>query len=80
MNNGLSKKRKVMNYLMSGRPISGSQARHLYDVQNIRATMSDIKEQVERYGNLRIVTSQNSNGTTQYQMKRVVLADPAQFA
>jgi len=51
----------------------------LFGVRNLRATISDVKEQVERYGNWRIVRTEGRDGSTRYSMKRVELKDPSNF-
>jgi len=55
----ISKKRKVINYMASGRSISAAQARSMFGVQNLRATISNIRETVEQFGNW---TIENDNG------------------
>ena len=75
-NNTLTKKRRVMNYLANGKGLTANEAKARFGVGNLRATISDIKSQVEQYGNWRIVTSETSTGKTRYGMKRVVLVDP----
>jgi hypothetical protein len=74
-----SKKSQVLEYLHSGRGLTASQARRMFDVANFRATISNIKEQVERYGNWRIVTSENRDGETRYSLKRVRLVGPSNY-
>lgn len=51
----ISKKRKVINYMSRGRSITPAQARRMFGVQNLRATISDIRETVGQYGNWEIV-------------------------
>lgn len=74
-----SKKSQVIEYLHSGRGLTACEARKMFGVRNFRATISNIKETVERYGNWRIVTS-NSNGDTRYSMKRVRLVGPSNYS
>ena len=64
----LSKKRKVLNYLASGKSLTAAQAMSRFGVRNLRATMSDIRDQVERYGNWQIMTEMTSNGHVRYSM------------
>jgi len=52
--NTLTKKRQVMNHLSRGWGIDAREAKVKYGVKNLRATMSDIREQVERFGNWEI--------------------------
>ena len=55
----LSKKRQVINHLSRGWGIGTREALTKYGVRNLRATMSDIREQVEQYGTWEIVTDSN---------------------
>jgi len=55
-NSNISKKRQVINHLYRGWGIDPREARTKYGVRNLRATMSSIRELVERYGNWEIVT------------------------
>ena len=75
----MSKKSQVIEFLHTGRGLTASEARKMFGVRNFRATISNIKETVERYGNWRIVTS-NSNGETRYSMKRVRLVGPSNYS
>ena len=54
--NTLSKKRQVINHLSRGWGIDAREAYNKYGVRNLRATISNIREQVEAYGNWEIVT------------------------
>lgn len=72
----VSKKRRVLDYLTTGRSLTGSQMRRKFGVANPRATISDIREQVEKYGNWAVVNNGTYGGETQYALKRVVLVDP----
>lgn len=64
-----TKKRRVMDYLASGRTLTANQARSRFGVGNMRATISNIKGQVEQYGNWEIVTSETPSGLTEYGME-----------
>lgn len=55
-NKNLSKQRQVINHLYRGWGIDSREAEAKYGVRNLRATMSSIRELVERYGNWEIVT------------------------
>jgi hypothetical protein len=79
MSNIQTKKRSVINYLASGRSLTPNNAYRLFGVRNLRATISDVREQVEKYGNWRIVRSENRNGDSSYTMKRIQLVDPSNF-
>jgi hypothetical protein len=68
-NNNVSKKRRVLNYLSSGRGITAAEARSRFDVKNLRAMMSDIRTLVERYGNWEIETEETRTGATRYFMR-----------
>ena len=74
-----SKKSQVIEFLHSGRGLTASQARKMFGIANFRATISSIKEQVERYGNWRIVTSDSREGETRYSLKRVRLVGPSNY-
>jgi hypothetical protein len=74
-----SKKRSVINYLASGRSLTQERAYRLFGVRNLRATISDVREQVEKYGNWRIVRGESRAGDSTYSMKRIQLVDPANF-
>jgi len=63
-----SKKRRVMDYLASGKSLTANEARSRFGVGNMRATISNIKEQVEQYGNWEVTTSQSPSGITRYAM------------
>ena len=69
MSNTLSKKRRVMDYLAKGNTLTPAQASSRFGVGNMRATISNIKEQVERYDNWEIVVGETPNGITNYGME-----------
>lgn len=71
----MTKKDSVIAYLSTGATLSSDEARHLFGVKNFRATMSDIREQVERFGNWRI-TRKVRNGETRYAMRCVSIYGP----
>jgi len=64
----LSKKRRVINYLSAGRGLTANEARARFGVQNLRATMSDIRREVESYGNWEVVSEETATGKTRYFM------------
>ena len=68
MSNTLTKKRRVMDYLAKGGTLTASQAKSRFGVANMRATMSNIKEQVEAYGNWSVTTDDSPSGKTSYGM------------
>ena len=49
----LSKKSQVMNHLTRGRGLSPSEAKTKFGVRNLRATISDIREEVQQQIELR---------------------------
>lgn len=69
MSNTLTKKRRVMDYLAKGGTLTASQASSRFGVGNMRATISNIKEQVEAYGNWSVTTEDTPSGKTRYGME-----------
>jgi len=65
----LTKKAKLMNHLAKGNDITPKQAFSRYGVKNLRATMSNIKTQVEKYNNWEVTTRTLDNGATCYGME-----------
>jgi len=63
-----TKKQRVMNHLARGHDITSKQAFSRFGVKNLRATMSNIKDQVERYGNWEVDSRELDNGATCYSM------------
>jgi len=63
-----TKKQRVMNHLARGNDITAKQAFSRFGVKNLRATMSNIKSQVEAYGNWEVTTRTLDNGATCYGM------------
>jgi len=63
-----TKKQRVINHLARGHDITAKQAYSRFGVKNLRATMSNIKEQVEAYGNWEVTTRTLDNGATCYGM------------
>ena len=68
MSNTTTKKRRVMDYLAAGNSLTAGQARGRFGVSNMRATISDIKSQVEKYGNWTVSTGSTKTGLTSYSM------------
>ena len=68
MSNTLTKKRRVMDYLAKGGTLTASQAKSRFGVGNMRATMSNIKNQVEAYGNWSVTAEDSPSGKTSYGM------------
>ena len=67
--NTLSKKRRVINYLSSGKGLTPAEAKSRFGVGNLRATISDIRSQVEAFGNWEITSESTSTGKTRYFME-----------
>jgi hypothetical protein len=66
----ITKQNKVINYLSKrGRTLTAAEARARFGVQNLRATISDIREVVEEFGNWRVETRISPTGRTQYLMR-----------
>lgn len=63
-----TKKARLMNHLSRGHDITPKQAFSRFGVKNLRATMSNIKEQVEKYNNWEVTTRTLDNGVTCYGM------------
>ena len=63
-----TKKRRVLDHLTRGNDITSKQAFSRFGVKNLRALMSDIKGQVEAYGNWEVSSRQLDNGATCYSM------------
>ena len=63
----ISNRRRVLNYLASGKTLTSSQAASKFGVKNFRAMISDIRSQVEAFGNWE-VTQTVRNGETVYGM------------
>ena len=64
----LTKKARLMNHLAKGNDITPKQAFSRFGVKNLRASMSNIKSQVEAYGNWEVTTRTLDNGSTCYGM------------
>ena len=68
----LTKKRRLINYLYSGggvdNGISANEAKAKFGISNLRATISDVKQRLEAYGNWEIV-AEDCNGKTRYFME-----------
>ena len=65
----ISNKRRIMDYLANGGSLTAAEAASRFDCGNFRATISDIKSQVERYNNWAIVTQPTkTTGKNRYAM------------
>ena len=65
----ISKKRRVMDHLSKGNMLTAAQARSRFGVGNLRATISDIKNTVEQFGNWSVVNGNTPGGKTAYGME-----------
>ena len=63
-----TKKQRVMNHLARGHDLTSKQAFSRFGVANLRACISNIKTQVEAYGNWEVTTRTLDNGATCYVM------------
>ena len=64
----MSKKRKVINYLANGKGLTSNEAKSRFGVGNLRATISDIRDTVEAYGNWEVVSEDTKSGVSRYFM------------
>ena len=58
-----------MDFLAKGGTLTASQASSRFGVSNMRATISNIKEQVEAYGNWSVSSDDSPSGKTSYGME-----------
>ena len=65
----LTKQDRVMNYLMKGKTLSQDSAFTMFNVGNLRATISDIKPLLKTEG-FNVVTTTGRNGETRYAAAR----------
>ena len=63
-----TKKRRVLDFLAAGNTLTAGQAKSRFNVGNMRATISDIKSQVEKYGNWSVTKGSSKSGLTTYGM------------
>ena len=62
-------KRRVLDHLAKGNTLTASQAGSRFGVKNFRALISNIKSQVEQYGNWSIYSNDTPTGKTMYGME-----------
>lgn len=65
----ISNKRRIMDFLSNGNTLTSAEASSRFNCGNFRATISDIKSQVEQYGNWEITSEETSTGLTRYFMQ-----------
>jgi hypothetical protein len=61
----ITKQDRVMNYLLRGRTLSQESAYNMFEVANLRATISDIKPELRAQG-FKVVTTTGRQGETRY--------------
>jgi len=67
-NSPISAKRQVLNHLVNGGSITPAKAMSRFGVKNLRALMSNIRTQVEAFGNWEVITYTTTSGKTEYSM------------
>jgi hypothetical protein len=65
MTNRLTKQDKVLNYLSRGKTLSQDSAYSMFEVGNLRATVSDIKELASNKG-FTVMRTTGRHGETRY--------------
>lgn len=66
----LSKQDKVINYLVKGKTLSQDSAANMFNVGNLRATISDIRPLLKNLG-FNVVRTTGRNGETRYGVSSV---------
>lgn len=61
----MTKQDKVINYLRRGRTLSQNSAANMFDVANLRATISDIRPTLKSQG-FNVVRTSGRHGETRY--------------
>lgn len=61
----MTKQQRVINYLTKGKTLSQDSAYSMFDVGNLRATISDIRPTLKSQG-FNVVRSTGRNGETRY--------------
>ena len=69
MTNRLTKQEKVLNYLSRGKTLSQDSAYSMFEVGNLRATVSDIKETASKKG-FTVMRTTGRHGETRYGLTR----------
>jgi hypothetical protein len=70
MSTVITKQDRIMNYLLKGKTLSQDSAFSMFDVANLRATISDIKPTLLSQG-FTVVRSTGRNGETRYGVNTV---------
>lgn len=61
----ITKQDRVINYLLKGKTLSQESAYNMFEVGNLRATISDIRPLLRSQG-FNVVTKTGRNGETRY--------------
>lgn len=73
----MNKTRQIIKFLATGKDLTTSQVRSMFDITNVGGAMSRVRKTAEQYGNWRIVSTPLKNGNgMRFSMKRVILANP----
>ena len=65
-----TKIQRVFDYMRSGTPLTAGEARKRFRVQNMRATMHDLREAFDRMDSNYTVVRMEQNGRTYYKVTR----------
>ena len=65
-----TKIQRVFDYMRAGRPLTAGEARKRFRVQNMRATMHDLREAFDRMDSNYTVVRMEQNGRTYYKVTR----------
>ena len=65
-----TKIQRVFEYMRAGRPLTAGEARKRFRVQNMRATMHDLREAFDRFDMNYTVVRDIKNGRSYYRMAR----------
>jgi|GEM_PF-1973587 len=65
-----TKIQRVFDYMRGGAPLTAGQARQRFKIQNMRATMHDMREAFDRMDLNYTVRRENRNGRSVYRVSR----------
>ena len=65
-----TKIQRVFDYMRSGNPLTAGMARKRFSVQNVRATMHDLREAFDRFEMNYTVVRETRNGRSYYRVMR----------
>jgi hypothetical protein len=66
-----TKIQRVFDYMRSGTPMTAGEARKRFRVQNMRATMHDLREAFDKFNMNYTIDRQIKNGRSYYRMVRL---------